>query len=166
MPRPVIGVVGPGDTASAADCDTAERLGAMIAGQEWVTLTGGRAVGVMDAALRGAKRAGGLTVGVLPGRSPDDASESADLRVVTGLGEGRNLVNVLTSEVLLVCGMSAGTVSEVALAIKTGRPTVLVGAAPETTRYWTALGGAIVHTAATPEEAIEIARRLLASRRP
>ena len=161
MPLHIVGVIGPGDGATAADCETAERLGALIARQGWVTLTGGRALGVMDAALRGAKRGDGLTIGVLPGRSTDGASTAADVRVVTGLGEGRNLLNVLTSEVLLVCGISAGTASELALAVTTGRPVVLVGPAPETARYWTAIGGTHVHTAATAEEAIEIARGLL-----
>jgi len=107
--RTVAGVMGPGEGATPSDCAIAERLGELTAAQGWVTLTGGRAVGVMDAALRGAKRAGGLTLGILPQDSPVGASDAADIQILTGIGEARNLVNVLTSHVIFVCGMSAGT---------------------------------------------------------
>ena len=159
--RPVIGVMGPGESATALDVEHARRLGELIAGNGWITLTGGRAIGVMDAALQGARSAGGLTVGVLPGRSGDEASASADLCVVTGLGEGRNLVNVLTSDVVVVCGLSAGTASEVALALTAGRHVVLVAAAPGTIRHWTDLGGPLVHEADAPAEAVARVRELL-----
>jgi len=159
--RPVAGVMGPGETATAGDVRHAGHLGALIAREGWITLTGGRPAGVMHAALRGAKDAGGLTVGVLPGRSAGEASDAADVRVVTGLGEGRNLVNVLSSDVLFVCGMSAGTASEVALALKNGRPVVLVAAEPETVHYWSAIGGRLLHAADTADDAVATARTLL-----
>ena len=67
MATRIVGVMGPGATATPEECRPAERLGALIANEGWTTLTGGMAAGVMDAALRGASAAGGLTVGVLPG---------------------------------------------------------------------------------------------------
>ena len=141
MTRLVIGVMGPGEGATDADCANAERLGEAVAGRGWVTLTGGRPAGVMAAALRGARRRDGLTIGVLPGTSADSASTDAEIRIVTGLGEARNLVNVLSSDVVCVCGMSAGTASEVALALKTRRPTVLIAPDASTEQFWRPLGG-------------------------
>jgi uncharacterized protein (TIGR00725 family) len=161
MSSTIVGVMGPGETATAADCAAADRLGELIALQGWVTLTGGRPIGVMEAALRGAKRAGGLTVGVLPHATAAHASDAADIRIVTGMGQGRNIVNVLSSEIVFVCGMSTGTASETALALKTERHTVLLNIPPDAARFWSALGGSFLHVASTPEEAIAIASRLL-----
>ena len=159
-----VGVMGPGAGATAKDLATAERLGRLIAQAGWVTLTGGRESGVMQAALSGAKQAGGLTVGVLPGDTAMDAAGAADIRIVTGgLREARNVVNVLSSQVVFVCGMSAGTASEVALALKTQKPVVLVDFKPEVLRFWASIGKHLVHAPSTVEEAIDVARRLLAA---
>ena len=117
MPRIIVGIMGPGETATGDDCDVAARLGEAAAERGWVVLTGGRPPGVMEAALRGARRRNGLTIGILPGSTAEGASPAADIRIVTGLGEARNVINVLSSDVVCVCGMSAGTASEVALAI-------------------------------------------------
>lgn len=157
----IVGVMGPGETASPSDCAIAERLGQLIAREGWVALTGGRAKGVMEAALRGARRAGGLTVGVLPGDAAEDAADSVDIRIVTGIGEARNLINVLTSRVVFACGMSAGTASEIALALKTKRHAILLNPEPESAQFWASLGEQRLHIASGPEEAIEIAKRVL-----
>jgi len=140
MPRTIIGVMGPGEGASQEDREVARELGKLIAKKGWVLLTGGRAHGVMHAALEGAKLAGGLTLGILPAAHRDDISSAVDVPVLTGMGEARNVVNVLTSDVVLVCGMSAGTASEVALAIKTHRPVVLVGATDTSVRFFESFG--------------------------
>jgi len=153
--------MGPGEAASPTDCEIAEHLGELIARQGWVTLTGGRPTGVMDAALRGASRTGGLTIGVLPSDTSAAASEWASLRIVTGMGEARNIVNVLTSQILFVCGMNAGTASEVAFALKIGRHTILLNAGPGSLQFWPALGEKFFHAASSPEEAIGIARDIL-----
>jgi uncharacterized protein (TIGR00725 family) len=166
MSRTIVGVMGPGESATAADCAAADRLGHLIALQGWVTLTGGRPAGVMEAALRGAKRAGGTTVGVLPADTAAHASDAADIRIVTGLGEGRNIINVLSSQIVIVCGMSTGTASETALALKTARHTVLLNVPPDAARFWSALGGSFLHVASTPEEAIAVASRLLTEASP
>lgn len=130
--RTVVAVIGPGEDASARDCETARRVGALLAENGWVTLTGGWNVGVMDAACRGAREAGGLAVGLLPGRDSKDSSPGAELVIPTGLGEARNNLVVLASDALVCCGMSAGTASEAALALRAGKPLVLVAPADET----------------------------------
>ena len=160
MNRVVVGIMGPGDGASPADCECAARLAQLIAEEGWVLLTGGREAGVMDAASKAAKRAGGLTIGVLPGSDWSQVSDGVDIAILTGIGEARNNVNVLSSRVVFVCGMSAGTAAEVALASKARRPTVLVSSEPTTIEFFRSLDSTI-HTAKTPHDAIALANALL-----
>jgi len=101
-------------------------LGKAIAENGWILLNGGRRAGVMHASARGAKEAGGLTVGILPDRDRQGASEYIDIPIVTGMADARNLVNVLSSDVVVACRGSAGTISEVALALKNGRRVILL----------------------------------------
>lgn len=162
MAKTIIGVMGQGEDARAEDVRAAFELGAMIAQEGWVLLTGGRAAGVMDAASRGAQSAGGLTVGVLPGATTEGASDALDIAVVTGLGEARNNVNVLSSHVVISCGAAgAGTASEIALAIKAKKFVILLGASDEARAFFASLGGGRVFFAGTPREAVEIAKRLI-----
>ncbi|MEM6520916.1 MAG: cytochrome, partial [Cyanobacteria bacterium P01_C01_bin.70] len=120
MTRILIGVIGPGETATAADIRLASALGRAIANRHWGLLTGGRAVGVMDAASQGARAAGGLVVGILPGETGAQMSSAVDIPILTGLGQGRNVINVLSSRVVIACGYGPGTLAEMALAIKLG----------------------------------------------
>lgn len=138
----------------------AEQLGRAIAASGWVLLTGGRPAGVMQAASRGAAAAGGLVVGVLPGRHPDDCAAGVDIAIATGLGEGRNLVNVLSADVVVALPGGAGTLSEVALAMKNGRPLVLLGNDPGPLVAAAERSGK-VRRAATVEQALEHIRALL-----
>ena len=73
------------------------------------------------------------------------------------------MVNVLSSQVVFVCGMSSGTASEAAFALKTNRHTILLDARPEAVRFWTSLESSFLHLVSTPEEAVELAARLLGS---
>ena len=151
--RTVIGVMG-GSEADGRTLAAARELGRLIAGRGWVLLNGGRSAGVMDASAAGAREAGGLVVGVLPDRDTTRTSEHVDVAILTGLGDARNVVNVLSSHVVVVCRGSAGTVSEVAHALNAERPVVcldfpLGGLFSEYER-----SGRLVH-AATPAEAIE-----------
>jgi len=159
--RPVIGVMGAGESASARDCAHAEDLGRRIAAAGWVLLSGGRACGVMAAANRGAKRvAGSLTVGILPTRS-GDVSPDVDVAVFTGMGDARNAINALSSRVLIACGAGGpGTASEVALALKSGTPVILLGAPRSAREFFGGLAG-VVRVAESPEQAIALARELL-----
>ncbi|MDY7013020.1 MAG: TIGR00725 family protein [Cyanobacteriota bacterium] len=164
MRRIVIGVMGPGEGAIASDREMADRLGRLIAEAGWVLLTGGRMTGVMEAASWGAKAAGGLVVGILPGNDTRGVSEAVDLAIVTDLGNARNNINVLSSDAIVACGMGLGTASEVALALKNGKFIVLLNCDRETRDFWLRLGGGKVAIAESPESAIalvegEIARR-------
>lgn len=154
--RFVVGVMGPAK-ATRKDLDNARLLGEFIARRGWVVLTGGRNVGVMDAACEGAKRVGGsLTIGVLP-TAKDKVSRYVDVPIITEMGSGRNNINVLTSHVVVACGLGgSGTVSEVALAVKAGKPVILVGASPAEVAFFRKLGKQLVSAAASPEEAIEL----------
>lgn len=154
MRKIIIGVMGPGNGATAVDLDNAYQLGELIAKEGWVLLTGGRKAGVMDAASRGAKAAGGLTVGILPDRDRQGISEAVDIAIATDSGNGRNNINVLSSDVVVACGMGLGTASEVALALKNGKTVVLLNDDSESYNFWLRLAPERVTIAYCPEEAI------------
>ncbi len=78
----------------------------------------------MEAACRGAKSEGGGTVGILPGTDRSDANPWVDVAIPTGLGEARNALVVRAADVLIAVGGEYGTLSEIALALKTGKPVV------------------------------------------
>ncbi|MGC4097603.1 MAG: hypothetical protein QM706_10840 [Nitrospira sp.] len=162
--RFVVGVMGPAKAAKK-DLDNARVLGEFIARRGWVVLTGGRNVGVMDAACEGAKRVGGsLTIGVLP-TAKDKVSRHVDVPIITEMGSGRNNINVLTSHVVVVCGLGgSGTVSEVALAVKAEKPVILVEASSADVAFFRKLGQRLVHAAASPEEAIALIMKLMDGR--
>lgn len=155
--RRILGIVGPGEEATPRDVADAFEVAALAARAGWVVLTGGRDVGVMDAASRGARSAEGIAIGVLPDRDSDSASRAIDVAIVTGLGEMRNQVVVLSSDALVVCGMSAGTSVEAALAIKARKRVVFVRPDEAVRVFFEKLGGSDVRTAATAEEAVTLA---------
>lgn len=159
MRKPIIGIMGGAGVPKDVE-DTACELGALIAGRGWVLLNGGRNSGVMAASARGARQAGGLVVGVVPDTDSDGASPDLDVAIVTGLGDARNVVNVLSSDVVIACHGGAGTLSEVALALKNNRPVIALGFDPgpavETYRQTGHL-----HTAHDPAEAVDKAAMLL-----
>ena len=161
MPRTLVGVMGPGEGARARDCQNAYELGRAIATQSWVLVTGGRDAGVMDAASRGAREAGGLTVGILPSSDLTGASSFVDIPIVTGTGQARNNINVLSCRLIFACGIGAGTASEVCLALKAGRHAILVDPTDETSAFFLSLDSVRVHTARDTSRAVDIARRLL-----
>jgi uncharacterized protein (TIGR00725 family) len=117
-----VAVVGPGD-ASPAETQDAELIGRGIAEAGHVVVCGGLG-GVMAAACRGAAQAGGLTVGILPGADRRAANEWVRVALPTGLGELRNGLVVRAADVVMAVGGAYGTLSEVALALKTGVPVV------------------------------------------
>ena len=141
--------------ARRKDVENARALGELIARREWVLLTGGRDVGVMQAANQGAKKVPrSLTVGVLP-TSRDRISKYVDVAIITEMGNARNNVCVLSSEVIVACGLGgSGTVSEVALALKAGKQVVLLGATPVEEKLFKKLGGRLISSVQTPEDAI------------
>jgi len=117
-----IGVLGPGATASDVVALAAE-VGAEIARQGAILVCGGLG-GVMEAAACGAKRAGGLTVGIVPGVDAGEANAFIDVPVVTGMGEARNILVVRSADAVIAIAGSYGTLSEIAVALKIGVPVV------------------------------------------
>jgi uncharacterized protein (TIGR00725 family) len=101
----------------------AEAVGREIARQGAVLVCGGRG-GVMEAACRGAKAEGGTTVGILPGFSRNEANAFVDIPIITGLGEARNAIVVRTADAVVAVSGGYGTLSEIGLALKMGRPVV------------------------------------------
>lgn len=147
--------MGPGENATPDDNEIAFELGRAIAKEGWVVLTGGRSFGVMDAVMKGAKDSGGLTIGILPDSNEQNASENADIRIVTGMGSGRNYISVLSSRVVVVLGMAAGTASEVALAIKSNKKVILLNQDEITIRFFKNIGTYRVLVAKNVEEVIK-----------
>jgi uncharacterized protein (TIGR00725 family) len=150
--RTVIGVMG----ASLCDqnvYEMAREVGRLVAQRGAVLLCGGRG-GVMEAAARGAKEKGGLTIGILPGINASETPPNPyiDVAIFTGLRDGRNWVNVCASDAIIAISGGYGTLSEIALALKVGKPVVLL-------HSWELplLNVAPIHVAQTPEEAVEIA---------
>ena len=161
MRKIVIGVMGPGIGATESDQQNAYELGKLIAQEGWVLLTGGRNAGVMNAANMGAKAANGLTIGILPTADDSGVSEAVDIAIITNIGNARNNINVLSSDVVIACGMGAGTASEVALALKANKPVVLLSDHQESQVFFTSLSSSMVFVAETPVAAIAIAKDLI-----
>jgi uncharacterized protein (TIGR00725 family) len=138
-----ISVIGSGSDHEAR----AEEVGRLLAERGCTVVTGGLGE-VMAAAARGAKMAGGTTIGILPGESRADANEWIDHSVVTGIGHGRNLAVAGSGDAVIAVGGSWGTLAEIGFAMRLGRPVVVLDPGWE-------LDGVI--RATTPEEAVELA---------
>jgi len=153
---PYVAVVGGGEAGTEA-CAAAEEIGRQLARQGAVVVCGGLG-GVMEAACRGAKHGGGTTVGILPTDDRADANPWVDVVVATGLGEARNALVVRTADVLIAVDGEFGTLSEIALALRTG--TRVVGVAT-----WELAGPGLVSDpivrARTPAEAVARALELV-----
>ncbi len=118
----LIGVIG-GGSCTAGIAELAEAVGEELARRGAALICGGRG-GVMEAACRGAKRAGGITIGVLPGRDPTTANRFVDIPIATGLGEARNLVIVNAAAAVIAIDGKHGTLSELGFALKLGKRVV------------------------------------------
>jgi uncharacterized protein (TIGR00725 family) len=122
-----VAVVGPGEgAATPQQLEAAEEVGRLLAEAGAVVVCGGLG-GAMEAACRGAKSAGGTTLGILPGHDRADANRFVDVAITTGLGEARNALVARAADVLVAVGGGYGTLSEVALALKAGTPVVGLG---------------------------------------
>lgn len=119
---PYVAVVGPSQ-ATPVELDRAEEVGMALARAGAVVLTGGHG-GVMAAASRGAANGGGLTVGILPGQDRTAANEWVSVAIATGLGELRNGLIVRAADAVVAVGGAYGTLSEVALALKSDTPVI------------------------------------------
>jgi len=144
-----VGVVGAGKCSKKLR-DQAYAVGKAIAEQGAVLVCGGLK-GVMEAAAHGAKDAGGVTIGIIPGRDKSGANPYIDIVIPTGIGEARNVLVVQTSDAIVSLHGKYGTISEMAFSLKLGRPLVSLV-------EWSVLPEVI--TVPDPEQAVEKAVEL------
>lgn len=148
--RPRVALIG-GSRPDPAFLETAREVGRLL-GERGAVLVCGGLGGVMEAAARGAKEAGGLTIGILPGGDRDDANPSIDVPLATGLGYTRNSIVALNADAIIAVDGEYGTLSEIAYGIIYGKTVIGLGT-------WDIKG---VFPARTPEEAVELAMRAAA----
>jgi len=154
-----VSVIGAG-RATAELYAVAEEVGRLVAEAGAVLVCGGLS-GVMAAAARGAREAGGHTVGILPGHDRSEANKYIDCVIATGMGHGRNLAVVSTGDVVIAVGGAYGTLSEIGLARAIGRPVILL----DSWRLQHDDGIDGVFYATTPQQAITLALEALGSLR-
>jgi len=152
--RRIIGVIGAGE-ATAAGCAVAREVGRRIAEAGAVLVCGGLG-GVREAAAQGCSEAGGLVLGILPGGEAVAANPYVGIAVPTNMGHARNVIIAQTAEALIAVEGEYGTLSEMAIGLKIGRPVIAVG-----NRH--ALAG--VQSAASAEAAVRLALAALAAAR-
>ncbi len=145
----IVGVIG-ASIATPKDIENALKIGRFIAELGCALICGGL-TGVMEAAARGAKEAGGLTIGVVPTYNRSDANPYIDVPIATGLGHARNVIIAATADVLVAVGGEYGTLSEIAFALKMGKPVISLFS-------WDIPG---VIKAKDPEEAFSILKEVL-----
>lgn len=150
-----VAVVGPADGARSADLEHAAVAGRLLGTAGAVVLTGGHH-GVMRAAAAGVRDAGGVSIGLMPGHDRSDGSAEHTFLLPTGLGELRNGVLVRAADAVLAIGCSWGTLSEIALARRTGVPLVLLDPWP--------LPDDVGAVAASAEESVRLVADLLSGR--
>jgi len=156
MRKPVIGVFGGGKATVPAGSPTyrlAVALGRLLAQSSALVLCGGRG-GVMEAVSRGAREAGGRSIGVLPfaAASGERANDFIDYAIYTGLGDGRNFLTAAVPDAALALAGEAGTLSEIGLALKVGTPLVYLAA----WKFLNENGLPSVPYAETPEQALSL----------
>lgn len=118
----IIAVIG-GNKCSSEEARLAEQVGRELARRD-VTLICGGLGGVMEAACRGAKSAGGMTIGILPGNTRADANSFVDIPIVTGMGYARNAIVVKSAQAAIAIAGEYGTLSEIAYALQSGIPVI------------------------------------------
>ena len=164
--KPIIGVIGGGSTASADGLALAEEVGFLIARADAVLICGGLN-GVMEASAKGAKRGGGLTIGVLPTGNKADANSHIDLPIATAMSTARNLIIVRTADAIIAVNGSYGTLSEMAHAFDLGKTVFGL-------RTWpmekAGVEAKLFVSVATPREAVEraleYARKAMIAEKP
>jgi uncharacterized protein (TIGR00725 family) len=154
---PYVSVIG-GGHCDQETYDLAREVGRGVAGLGAVLICGGLG-GVMEAAARGAREAGGVVIGILPGHEREAGNQYLSFALTTGLGHGRNLLVASSGDVVIAVGGEYGTLSEIGLALALNRPVVVL-------RSWllsrAAGGQEPLLTAQSAAEAVDLARQALA----
>ena len=163
MDRPlIVGVMGGGEV-SAKDFDAAYHLGRLIAKQGWILLNGGRNAGIMEASAKGAQDHGGVTIGILPDDHTQAVSRYVQIPILTGMGNARNCINVLSSNIVVACPGSAGTISEIALALKNKKNVILMNFSTKGI-FANYRRRGLLHSADSPDEVIKTIKGLVGER--
>ena len=158
--RPIrIGIIGSGRPHPRWD-EWAEEIGRRVAEAGAILVCGGLS-GVMAAAARGARKANGTTLGILPGTHTEEANPFITIPIPTGLGEGRNLLVVQSSDLLIAVGGGAGTLSEIGFALKLHKPLILLGSWEIKPPSGNDSLATRPHVVDNPEEAVQLALRLI-----
>lgn len=145
-----IGIIGAG-ICEPDIYEIARRVGNLVGKRKALVYCGGLG-GVMEAAARGAKEAGAITVGILPGRLASEANPYIDIPIITDMGHARNVILVRSVDLLIAISGSYGTLSEIALGLKMWKPVIGL-------KTWPEIKGVIYVN--QPEEAVERAFSLL-----
>ncbi len=148
-PDHVVGVIG-ASKATSRDLENAYLLGRLLASEGFLVVCGGLG-GVMEAVAKGVREGGGVCVGVLPGYSRHEANPYVSIALATGMGHARNVIIAASSDALVAVGGEYGTLSEIAFALKMGKPVVSLFS-------WDIPG---VVRVSTPEEALSVVREVL-----
>ena len=149
MNTPIIAVIG-GGSCTPEMAEKAREVGRRIANKKGILICGGMA-GVMQAACQGAKEAGGLTIGILPGTSRSDANPYVDIPIVTGMADARNVIIIRSAHAAIAVDGEFGTLSEIAYCLQFGIPVISL-------KSWDIPGVIKVETV---EEAVKKAKELL-----
>ncbi|MFH1432353.1 MAG: TIGR00725 family protein [archaeon] len=161
----IIAVIGHASHAEKRHIDTAYEVGKEIAKQGAILITGGNSVGVPNAAARGAKCAGGISIGITPSSDGHDTSQYLTIPIHTGMGFARNQILGLTADALIAIGGGVGTFCEMAYSYVYKKPIIVItnqGGLPEqyAGKYLDEKKTAMIHEAKTPKKAVELAIKL------
>ncbi len=162
MKKIYITVIGSSNYVPKEVYEKAVEVGRLLAKHGAIIITGGR-TGIMEAVCKGAKEAGGLTIGILPGLTRDEANEYVDIAIPTGIGYARNAVNVIAGDAIIAISGGPGTLSEIGLALAYNKPVVVLagtGGASDLIAREGRIREYKVEIAKTPEEAVEKALKL------
>ncbi len=157
-----ITVIGSSNNISREVYERAVEVGRLLAENDAIIVTGGR-TGVMEAVCKGAKEAGGVTIGILPGLTRDEANKYVDIAIPTGMGFARNAINVVAGDAVIVIAGGPGTLSEVGLALAYGKPVIVLagtGGVADMIAQKGKVGLHKVEVAITPKEAVQKAIKL------
>lgn len=157
----IIGIMGPND-ATEENLKDAYEIGKYVASKGYTVLTGGLNIGIQNEGLKGAKSSNGLTIGIMPFNEPEKFSEFVDIPIITNMRSGRNYINVLSSNLVIACGIDVGTVSEISLSlVKTNnKKVILVGTIQEANCLFTKLKSDNIFIAKDYNECIDIFNRI------
>ena len=159
--RKIIGIMGP-NNATEENLRDAFEIGKYVADKGYAVLTGGLNVGIQNEGLKGAKSSNGLTIGIMPFNEPEKFSKYVDIPIITNMRSGRNYINVLSSNLVIACGVDKGTISEISLSLvnTAKKQVIIVGAIQEANELFRVIDSENVYIAKDYKECLEIFEKL------